>query len=131
MIMRFKDQIEDPGTPAGAWIISTNAENAMVITILQNAQYSMGATCDNENGVEAGVMGFSKNSTELTTPIYAVNVTNRLNWDYMGVVATIAQHKSATWQGYLYSNDTVRVHTLGKVPTTASSAHFWINQICK
>jgi hypothetical protein len=70
-----------------------------------------------------GAVGISRNSTELTTTIAAINVADRLAHENDSVT-------SVAWQGYLNAGDVIRPHTEG-LAAISTNVLFTISKVGK
>jgi hypothetical protein len=80
-------------------------------------------------GVADGISntGISKNSTQLTTDIVSINVSDRLMVD---VNSAAGNEGAATWSGYLQAGDVIRPHGTPSISVTVRNArnHFTISK---
>jgi hypothetical protein len=116
-IMRFTNIDEDFGNmfSHNHPLYNGNTEG-LEILINRNGKYSFSACCEN-----AGYLGFSLNSPQLTTNIRLITPSDRLNINYSIIANSIP---APDWEGYLSKGDIVRVHGSAATSTQPSFAGF-------
>lgn len=100
--------------------------NGARITILKSAVYSFNFSCDLASAGGAGV-GFSKNSSNLTTDFINLADAERLTSSYEPGASTVA---TMDWTGPLTAGDVIRLQTIGAISgtNTISSSFLQITQ---
>jgi len=84
-------------------------------TIVNAGMYAVSAT-DSYNG--SNYLGFSLNSTQLTTGIASITPIDRLN---VNTTTAANQPVSCAWAGYLSAGDVIRMHVSASVTTGADT----------
>jgi hypothetical protein len=122
-IRRFTNTVDNLGT---AITYSDSATLGASFLINEDGLYNISYTDSFSTGLN---LGLSRNSSQLTTAIQSISVSNRLN-----VVNTQATNTSDTvsWSGYLFKNDIIRPHS-DTSPTTGDGARaqFTISKVGK
>lgn len=92
-------------------------------TALTSGYYSVSYS-DNFNAQSN--VGLSLNSTQLSTDITSIPVTERLGYD---TTSTTNLSSSVSWQGYLNSGDIIRAHCTGVPTGIASRTSFTMSKV--
>jgi len=126
-IMRFTNSRDNYGNCFSENHSSGYNSNAdgLEITINKSGIYTFSLSCVDDSGVSGNVIGFSLNSTQLTTNINSINVQDRLNESG----TTSADRHNVAWTGRLSAGDVVRVHGIGTVPNPAAEVHFTVTYL--
>ena len=95
-------------TGSGLFLWVDNAVNGTKIEILRDGYYAF--HYNDIFGAAGGMVGFSKNSTELTTIIGSIAESDKL---IFGVCTNANQDTTASWSGQLVAGDIIRPHTSG------------------
>jgi hypothetical protein len=119
-IMKFTNSVEDYGNMFshnhGAYGV-----HGLEITINRSGKYSI--VFNGGGGASGSFNGLSVNSSQLTTEIYSITVTNRLI--HAGADTSFASNNlGISIQKYFSKGDITRPHTSGIVPDTAAYCHF-------
>jgi len=120
-IMRFANERENYGnlfTENHSTGYNGNTEG-LEITIERSGKYSFSFSTTSSGGGGQN-LGFSLNSSQLTTGIQSINVQDRIGLERS---AAGSLPSSLSWSGYLSKGDIIRPHTEGLAPAP-SSTHF-------
>ena len=126
-IMRFTNVVENVGNMFSENHVSGYSSNAkgLEITINRSGKYSFSFS-NNGGAGYATQYGFSLNSSQLTTGIQSITISDKLSID---VVNSGGFGTTPSIQLYFKRGDIVRYHTDGYAPTTAAGIHANISYI--
>jgi len=125
-IMRFTNVVENVGNMFSENHVSGYSGNAKGLEITINRSGRYGLTFNHNPNAAAGI-GYSLNSTQLTTSITSINVSDRIAEG--GTASLAGFESSASISIYLKKNDIIRAHTDGAPATTAARSTFAVSYL--
>jgi len=125
-IMRFTNVVENVGNMFSENHVSGYSSNAkgLEITINRSGKYSFSFSTN--GGPISTQYGFSLNSSQLTTGIQSITISDKLSIE---AVHSGGYGTTPSIQLYFKRGDIVRYHTDGYAPTTAAGIHANISYI--
>ena len=120
-IRRLSIQIKAIGDTDVTW--TDDATNASTFTINTTGVYAFQFTSDVSS---SGSFGFSKNSSNVTTTIGALDRSERLT---MVTAVNSGDRGTASWTGPLYAGDVIRIHTDSVTNSNAAICSLHITRI--
>lgn len=115
---------ERQNTIVGLGSIGNDSTNGWSFTASKRCKITISASADSDNANGTSSLGFSLNSSQLTTNIESITVSDRLIVDTEEEPSTGAYGTMAvSWSGVLEVGDVIRVHTDSTVPVNAALSH--------
>lgn len=119
---------ERVNTGSAIEIVTNDATDGLKLRIKEDGLYAVSA-CISSATSGIGEIGISKNSSQLTTAVDAITVSDRLDFSYGTAASGDIFVAKTSWVGRLVPGDLIRPHGGAQVPGSAARSHFSIAKI--